>query len=80
MIMKQTKEQRHYPIYADKPYGNNLWAIKAELGLSNIRLEVLSGITSTTIARMVRGDIPINDERRRKLERATGYRVEVYYK
>ena len=78
-MMKETIERRKYPMYKDKPYGNNLWAIKAELGLSNIRLEILSGITSTTVARMVRGDIPINDERRRKLERATGYKVEVYY-
>lgn len=76
--MKKTKEHRKYPLYPDKPYGNNLWAIKAELGVSNMRLEILSGITYTTIARMVRGDIPISEERKRKLERATGYIVEIY--
>ena len=77
-MMKQTKEHRKYPLYPDKPYGNNLWAIKAELGLSNLRLEILSGVNNTTIARMVRGDIPISEARKRSIERATGYIVEIY--
>lgn len=77
--MKFTKERKKYPMYPDKPYGNNLWAIKAEMGLSNLRFEILTGIGNTTIARMVRGDIPVSSERRNKIEKATGYKVELYY-
>lgn len=76
--MKHTKKSGRDPLYSDKLYGNNLWAIKEELGLTNKKLGSMTGICYTTIARMVRGDIDISPERQTRIEEATGYKVEKY--
>lgn len=76
--MNKTKEHYRYPLYLDKPYGNNLWAIKQELGLSNSALERLTGINYGAIGRIERGDQPISENYKKLIEKATNYEVEIY--
>ena len=67
------------PVYPDRPYPNNIHAIKIELGLSNEKLGALCGLGYTTIANMDRGDRPVTDEYKELIEKATGYEVVRYY-
>ena len=76
--LKQTKYGCH-PVYPDRPYPNNIWSIKMELGLSNERLGKLVGVGYTKIANFDRGDKPIDNEFKELIEQATGYEVQRYY-
>ena len=76
--MKTTIEHTKHPVYPERPYGSNLWAIKRELGLSNLKLQRLSGLNYGTIARLERGDSKMTEYYKKKLEKATGYRIEIY--
>lgn len=76
--MNKTKTHERYWLYLDKPYGNNLWAIKQELGLSNSALERLTGINYGAIGRIERGDQPISENYKKLIEKATNYEVEIY--
>lgn len=67
------------PIYPDRPYPNNIHAIKTELGLSNDKLGALCGLGYTTIACFDRGDRPVEDYYKKLIEDGTGYKVERYY-
>lgn len=76
--MNKTKIHERYWLYPDKRYGNNLWLIKQELGLSNQKLEQMTGINYGAIARMERGDQPISAHYKELIEKATNYEVEIY--
>jgi len=67
------------PVYPERPYPNNIHAIKESLGLSNEKLGALCGLGYTTIANMDRGDRPVTDEYKELIEKATGYEVVRYY-
>lgn len=67
------------PVYPDRPYPNNIHAIKQLLGLSNEKLGKLIGVGYTKIANIDRGDRPIDDEFKDLIEQATGYEVRRYY-
>ena len=67
------------PVYPERPYPNNIHAIKTELGLSNEKLGALCGLGYTTIANFDRGDRPIEDYYKKLIEDGTGYKVERYY-
>lgn len=67
------------PVYLDRPYPNNIHAIKTALGLSNEKLGKMCGLGYTTIANMDRGDRPVLDKYKEIIETVTGFEVERYY-
>ena len=67
------------PVYPERPYPNNIHAIKQVLGLSNEKLGSLVGVGYTKIANIDRGDKPIDDMLKMLIEKATGYEVRRYY-
>ena len=77
-FLKKTPVGRH-PVYPDRPYPNNIHAIKEALNLSNQRLGALCGLSYGVIARMDRGDAPVTDVYKTLIEKATGFEVVRYY-
>ena len=79
--IKQLKQTPYgcNPVYPERPYPNNIHAIKQILGLSNDKLGMLVGVGYTKIANIDRGDKPIDDTLRYLIEQATGYEVRRYY-
>lgn len=77
-FLKKTSVGRH-PVYPDRPYPNNIHAIKEALNLSNQRLGVLCGLGYGVIVRMDRGDAPVTDVYKTLIEKATGFEVVRYY-
>ena len=67
------------PVYLDRPYPNNIHAIKTVLGLSNEKLGEMCGLGYTTIANMDRGNRPVLDKYKEMIEAATGFKVVRYY-
>ena len=76
--LRKTQTHHGYLLYFGNKYSNNLWAIKKELGLSNKKLEQMTGISYGSIARMERGDQDISPCYKDLIEKATGYEVEIY--
>ena len=73
--LKQTKIQEPNPLYLNRPYPNNVRAIRQELGLSTVELGSLCNLGYTTIANIERGDVQVTDYHKMIIEQHTGYEV-----
>ena len=77
--LRHVRNNTYNPVYPDRPYPNNIHAIKFELGLSNRELGEMCGLGYNIIAYMDRGDRPVTDEYKELIEKATNFEVVRFY-